>query len=94
VNVPTIDDTFEFNVPEGTQNGQILTFRGKGIKSARGGTGNLIIKVLVEIPTRLSRSQKKEIEAMDDEIELKQYEKMKKYSDNVEALYGEKPFSK
>ena len=94
VKVPTIDDTFEFNVPEGTQNGQIFTFRGKGIKSARGGTGNLIIKVLVEIPTRLSRSQKKEIEAMDDEIELKQYEKMKKYSDNVEALYGEKPFSK
>jgi molecular chaperone DnaJ len=94
VKVPTIDETFEFTVPEGTQNGQIFTFRGKGIKSARGGTGNLIVKVSIEIPTRLSKAQKREIEAMDAEIELKQYEKMKRYSDNVETLYGEKPFTK
>lgn len=94
VKVPTIDDTFEFTVPEGTQNGQVFTFRGKGIRSARGGAGNLIVKVLIEVPTKLSRAQKKEIEAMDDDIELKQYEKMRRYSDNVETLYGQKPFSK
>ncbi len=94
VKVPTIDDTFEFTVPEGTQNGQVFTIRGKGIKSARGGTGNLILRVLVEIPTKLSRSQRKDLEAWDKDIELKQYEKMKRYSDNVEALYGEKPFEK
>ncbi len=92
VKVPTIDETFEFTVPEGTQNGQTFTFRGKGIKSARGGTGNLIIKVLVEIPTKLSKAQKKLVEKMDEELELKQSERMKKYSDNVESLYGEKPF--
>ncbi len=94
VKVPTIDDTFDFTVPEGTQSGQIFTVRGKGIRSARGGTGNLILKVVVEIPTKLSRSQKKELEKLDDDIELKQYEKMKRYSDNVESLYGTKPFEK
>ena len=52
----------------------------------------MIIRVLVEIPTRLSKAQKKLIEQMDEELELKQSERMKKYSDNVEALYGEKPF--
>ena len=92
VKVPTIDDTFDFNIPEGTQNGQVFTIRGKGIRSARGGTGNLILRVLVEVPTKLSRDQKKAIEKMDEGIELKQCERMKKYSDNVEALYGEKPF--
>jgi DnaJ-class molecular chaperone len=56
--------------------------------------GNLVVKVSIEIPTRLSKAQKREIEAMDAEIELKQYEKMKRYSDNVETLYGEKPFTK
>ena len=93
VKVPTIDDTFDFTIPEGTQSGQVFTIRGKGIRSARG-TGNLILHVLVEVPTKLSREQKKEIEKLEQDIELKQCERMKKYSDNVEALYGEKPFQK
>ncbi|MBQ8322677.1 MAG: molecular chaperone DnaJ [Clostridia bacterium] len=92
VKVPSIDDTFEFTIPEGTQSGQVFTVRGKGIKSARNGTGNLILRVIVEVPTKLSKEQKKEIERLDSDIELKQCERMKRYSDNVEALYGEKPF--
>ena len=94
VKVPTVDDTFEFTIPEGTQSGTVFTIRGKGIKSARGGTGNLILRVLVEVPTKLSRDQKKEIEKLDKEIELKQCDRMKRYSDNVEAMYGAKPFEK
>ena len=92
VKVPTIDETIDFTIPEGTQNGQIFTIRGKGIKSARNGTGNLLLRVIVEIPTRLSKEQKKELEKLDKDIELKQYEKMKRYSDNIEALYGDKPY--
>ena len=93
VKVPTIDDTFDFTVPEGTQNGQVFTIRGKGIRSARNGTGNLILRVFIEVPTKLSRDQKKEIEKMDEDLELKQYDRMRRYSDNVESLYGEKPFN-
>ncbi|MBQ7923944.1 MAG: molecular chaperone DnaJ [Clostridia bacterium] len=92
VKVPTIDDTFEFTVPEGTQSGQVFTIRGKGIKSARNGTGNLIIRVLVEVPTKLSKEQKKQIEKMDGDIDLKQCERMRKYADNLGALYGDKPY--
>lgn len=94
VKVPSVDETFDFTIPEGTQSGQVFTIRGKGIRSARGGTGNLIVRVLVEVPTKLSKDQKKAIEKLDDEIELKQQERMKKYSDNVESLYGAKPFNK
>ena len=36
--------------------------------------------------------QKKQIEKMDNEIDLKQCERMKKYADNVGALYGDKPY--
>ena len=92
--MPTIDETFDFTIPEGTQSGQVFTVRGKGIRSARGGVGNLILRVLVEVPTKLSKDQKKEIEKLDSDIELKQCERMKKYSDNVESLYGAKPFGK
>ena len=92
VKVPSIDDTFDFTIPEGTQNGQIFTVRGKGIRSARGSTGNLVLRVLVEVPTRLTREQKREIEELDKDIDLKQYDKMRKYSDNVESFYGKKPY--
>ncbi|MBO5736729.1 MAG: molecular chaperone DnaJ, partial [Clostridia bacterium] len=94
VKVPTIDETFDFTIPEGTQNGTIFTVRGKGIKSARNGTGNLILRVIVEIPTKLSKEQKRNLESFDEDLELKQYDKMRRYSDNVSTLYGDKPYNK
>ena len=94
VKVPTLDETFDFAIPEGTQSGATFTFRGKGIRSARNGVGNLIVKVLVEVPTKLSKDQRKAIEKMQSGIDVKQCEKMKKYADNVEGLYGDKPYKK
>jgi len=92
VKVPTVDDAIDFTIPEGTQNGTVFTIRGKGIRSARGEVGNLIIKVLVEIPTKLSKEQKKHIEKLDNDFEMKQCDRMKRYADSVEALYGKKPY--
>ncbi len=94
VKVPTIDDTFDFTIPEGTQSGQVFTVRGKGIKTASRGTGNLILKVLVEVPTKLSKEQKRELEQWDKDLTLRQCERMKRYADDVESLYGDKPFDK
>lgn len=92
VKVPTVDDAIDFTIPEGTQNGTVFTVRGKGIRSARGEVGNLLIKVLVEVPTKLSKDQKKQLEKLDETFELKQCDKMKRYADGVEALYGKKPY--
>ncbi|MBQ9714375.1 MAG: molecular chaperone DnaJ [Clostridia bacterium] len=94
VQVPTIDDTFEFTIPEGTQSGTVFTIRGKGIKSARNGTGNLILRVIVEVPSKLSKDQKKALEKWEKDVDLKQCERMKRYSDNVESLYGKNPYAK
>ena len=94
VKVPTIDETFEFTVPEGTQSGQTFTIRGKGIKTLRRGTGNLLLHVIVEVPTKLSRGQRKELEKIFDDITIKQHDKMKRYADNVESLYGDSPYKK
>ena len=94
VKVPTIDETFDFTIPEGTQSGTVFTVRGKGIRSARNGTGNLILRVIVEVPTKLSKDQRKQLEKLDESIDLKQQERMKRYADNVESLYGDKPYEK
>ena len=93
VNVPTLDDTIEYEIPEGTQNGATFTIRGKGIKS-RSGTGHLYLRVLVEVPTRLSKEQKQALKDASANHELKQYEKSKKYSDNLSALYGKDAYKK
>ena len=91
VEVPTLDDTFTYTIPEGTQNGKIFCIRGKGIKTSRG-TGDLYITVTVEIPTKISRDQRKKLIAFDDELEVKQYEKLKKYKDSIEKSYGVNPY--
>ena len=89
VKVPDIDDTFEYAIPEGTQSGTVFTVRGKGLKTQTG-TGNLYLKVFVEIPTRLTREQKKRLG--DAACDLKQFDKSKRFADNVSALYGKDPY--
>ncbi len=93
VKIPLIDDTFEYSIPEGTQSGKIFFVRGKGIKTNRG-TGDLYIVVSVEVPTKLSREQRKLLDKFEEETEYKQCPNMRKYKDDVEAMYGENPYIK
>ncbi len=87
VKIPTLDNAEELTIPEGTQNGKTFIVRGKGIKS-RLGTGDLYVTVFVEIPQKLSRAEKSQLEKFDDGIELKQYDKIKKFDNDMRSLYG------
>ena len=87
VKVPDLDNAFEYAIPEGTQSGTTFTVRGKGIKSGRG-TGNLYLRVFVEVPTKLSKDQKRKLQEAGGAFEIKQFEKSKRYSDNLSSLYG------
>lgn len=93
IHIPLIDETLEYTIPEGTQNGKIFFVRGKGIKGMRG-SGDLYIVVNVEVPTRLSKAQKSALEKFDGETELKQSPKMKQYKDDMEKMYGKNPYEK
>lgn len=52
-----------FKIPAGTQDGQSFRFPGKG-KAYRGGRGDLIVTVRVEIPHRISREEKELFEKL------------------------------
>lgn len=93
VKVPTLDDAVDLDIPAGTPTGKRFTIRGKGIKSKMG-SGNLYVTVNVEIPTNLSRSQKKALEEFEENAEIKQCAKMKEYNDNLQSLYGVNAYSK
>ena len=88
VKIPTLDDAYELVIPEGTQSGKTMIVRGKGIKT-RKSVGDLYVTLVVEIPSKISRSAKKMLERFDDELDEKNYEKIKKYNDNMDSLYGE-----
>lgn len=93
VKVPLIDDTIDYTIPEGTQSGKVFYVRGKGIKSVRG-TGDLYVVVTVEVPSKLTKAQKKILEDLESETEIKQCPQMRQYKDNVESMYGKNPYEK
>ncbi len=93
VKIPLIDDTIDYTIPEGTQSGKVFFVRGKGIRSSRG-TGDLYIVVTVEVPSKLTKEQKKLFEQLEEMTDIKQCSQMKQYKDNVESMYGENPYSK
>ena len=91
VKVPGIDETFEYLIPDGTQSGTVFCVRGKGLKT-RTGTGNMYITVVVEVPSKLTREQKKQLEDFDGGVDIKQTSKMKAFRDNVQSMYGQDPY--
>ena len=59
IEVPTLDGKVMLKVPEETQTGKLFRLRGKGVAPVRGGgAGDLLCKVVVETPVKLSKQQK------------------------------------
>ena len=57
--IPGIDGSINIKVPEGTQSGKEIRVRGRGVpRLNERGNGDLIVKVVVEIPRKLNRAQR------------------------------------
>ncbi|HVN93889.1 MAG TPA: molecular chaperone DnaJ [Terracidiphilus sp.] len=57
--IPGIDGPVSIKIPEGTQSGKELRVRGRGFPHLNErGTGDLIAKVVVQIPRKLNRAQR------------------------------------
>jgi molecular chaperone DnaJ len=62
VEVPTLEEPVTVKIPAGTGNGRILRVRGRGGDRPGGGRGDLLVKVKVEVPKKLSRREKELLE--------------------------------
>ncbi|HVF36358.1 MAG TPA: molecular chaperone DnaJ [Sphingomicrobium sp.] len=64
ITIPGIDgDRIELKIPAGIQSGETLRHRGAGMSVLNGrGRGDLMTRILVETPTRLSKEQKAVLE--------------------------------
>jgi molecular chaperone DnaJ len=57
--IPGIDGPVNLKIPEGTQSGREVRVRGRGVPYLNEkGHGDLIVKVLVQIPKKLNRAQR------------------------------------
>ena len=57
--MPGIDGPVNLKIPEGTQSGRELRIRGRGVPYLNEkGHGDLIVKVVVQIPRKLNRGQR------------------------------------
>ena len=65
LDVPTIEQPYRLKIPEGTQSGTQFRLRHKGVAMLNGGgRGDLYIHVVVKIPARLTRDQRKLLEQL------------------------------
>ena len=64
VDIPDLDgSTNTINIPTGIQSGKQLRVRGAGMPVLQGrGRGDLVVEIMVETPTKLSRKQKEILE--------------------------------
>ena len=63
ISVPTFDgDPVKLRLPPGSQPGQVLRVRGRGVKTGKG-TGDLMVTLSLEVPTELSEDQRRALEA-------------------------------
>jgi curved DNA-binding protein len=59
ISVPTLNGQVSIKVPAGTQNGQKLRVRGRGLPQRGSGSGDLIVETRVEVPKRVTESERK-----------------------------------
>lgn len=62
IEVPTLDGSVTVKVPAGTPSGKTLRVKGRGAPRPRGGVGDLLVTIQVEIPSKLSRKEKQLLE--------------------------------
>lgn len=63
--VPTLEGEHALKVPEGTQSGQVLRIRHKGVPVLNGhGKGDLFIEVRIQTPSKLTKRQRELLEEL------------------------------
>lgn len=63
----TLDGNIKIKIPPQVNFGEILRVKGKGVPSAKGSRGDLLVRVSIELPKNLSREAKKKIEDLRSE---------------------------
>ena len=80
VMVPGFNETYSYTIAPGTQTGSNFRLKGKGVRNVHTGRyGDLYVKVIVEVPTKLSAKEKKAIQEMSSKLKPSAYPKKREF---------------
>ena len=89
ITVPTLEGKVSYKVPPGTQPNTVFRLRGKGIKSLRSSRkGDLYVRVILEVPTKLNGKQKKAIQNMAKEVRHDCYNKKSGFFESMKEFFS------
>ena len=84
VQVPTLDGKVTMKIGDGTQPGDVLHLKGKGITRLNGrGKGDQHVRIVVEIPRHLSEEQKSLLKQFDSTSNDKNYSKRRSFFEKL-----------
>ncbi len=67
--IPTLDGKVKYDLPAGTQPGEVFRFRGRGIQQLSGrGKGDQFVKIVVEVPKSHTNEQKEMLKKYNDSL--------------------------
>ncbi|MEG0541923.1 MAG: DnaJ C-terminal domain-containing protein, partial [Angelakisella sp.] len=85
--VPTVDGKVKYTIPEGTQNGTVFRLRDKGVTAINGrGRGDQYVKVSIEVPKGLTKSQKEKLKEFEESLGSKNYTKRQGFVDKLKDM--------
>lgn len=89
IDIPTLKTPVKYRIPEGTQNDTEFRLKGQGLPSLRGGAaGDLVVRVKVEVPKRLSEKQKELLRQLEESLTGKEYENGKSFTEKIKSKFS------
>ncbi len=90
VKVPTLEGEEVISIPPGTQSGNVLRLRNKGVpRLRRNGRGDQLVVVRVAVPTKLSREQKRLLQELGETLDPETvWQEKHSFVDELRELLG------
>lgn len=91
IQVPTIDGYAKLKLAPGTETGKVFRLRGKGMPNVEGyGRGDLHVKIVAEVPVKLSSKQKKVFSELKALLNDSNYSARNSFKKRIEVFYERK----
>ncbi|MEM9071655.1 MAG: molecular chaperone DnaJ [Myxococcota bacterium] len=86
--IPTLEGKVHMKLPPGTQSGKVFRLRGKGIPVYGGmGKGDQMVTITIEVPEKITREQRRLIEALADEMGTETHPQRASFLDKLKGLF-------
>jgi molecular chaperone DnaJ len=89
IEIQGVDGPVNLKIPEGTQSGKELRIRGRGVPILNSrGTGDLVVKVIVQIPRKLSRAQRELVNKLSETMSVENKPTSPSLLDKMKDLFN------